>query len=164
MIQCRFEHGADANLRHAVVTVLAFKGSKLMFVKRADTFDGKSLVEGGKDCLPGGYVERDETTRQAAMREFEQETGFLFKNAVLFAINDNPERRGDTRQNVDFVFIGQVGKRVGKPDSETAEIKLFELTNLPSEAKIAFDHVDYIKLFIRHLENRFSLPIVMTQR
>lgn len=59
----------------------------------------------GKYCMPCGYLDFDETTKQAAQRELIEETGLNFpiSDFKLVNINDNPE--GDKRQNVTFRYI-----------------------------------------------------------
>ena len=71
MINCEFENGNKASLRHVVVDNLVLKDGKILLVKRT----GK-LLEGGKWGLAGGYVDRDETVKEAAKREILEETGY----------------------------------------------------------------------------------------
>ena len=50
-------------------------------------------------CMPCGYLDYNETIRQAAAREVFEETGITVvpKSLILFYVNDNPE--DDKRQN-----------------------------------------------------------------
>ena len=59
----------------------------------------------GSYCLPCGYVDFDETIKQAAARELKEETGLTFpiSDFKLIAINDIPEL--DKRQNITFRFL-----------------------------------------------------------
>jgi hypothetical protein len=56
MINCVFEDGSRASLRHIVVHALVEKEEALLLVRRAP-----HLLEGGKVGLPGGFLDRDES-------------------------------------------------------------------------------------------------------
>src|SRR4051812_43950002 len=114
MITCTFEDGNKALLRHAVVDSLIMKDDQLLMVKRS-----MKLLEGGKWGIVGGYADRDETMIEAAAREVHEETGWEVKNLKLLTIIDNPARRGEDRQNVVFVYIGEADKKTGDPDWES---------------------------------------------
>src|SRR3989344_3893599 len=143
MLTCTFENGQTASLRHVVVDNLVARGTELLLVKRAE-----GLHHAGKWCLPGGYVERDETITQAATREIMEETGYEVSNLELLRIKDNPDRRGETRQNISFVHMCVAGERIGEPDAESPEQRWFSLDELPTKEEIAFDHFDNIQLYL----------------
>ena len=138
MITCAFEDGAQANLRHAVVDTIVFNKdkTKVLLVKRAKTLH----TGAGLWAIPGGYVDRDETTEEAAEREVLEETGHELVSVEFTKFIDNPNRLGDTRQNIAFVYTGVAGKQVGQPDDESEEVRWFDLNNLPGESEFAFDH------------------------
>ncbi len=155
MITCEFEDGNKAGLRHLCVDMLVIndKGQILM-VKRSP-----KLFDGGRWGLVGGYMERDETAREAAAREALEETGWTIKNLKLLTINDMPERPRDAnRQNISLVYICEAGKKVGEPDWESTEQKWFDLDDLPPKDKIAFDFMADINLYKKYLEEKFPLP------
>ena len=154
MLKCFFENGNENSLRHAVVDTVVIDGDKILLVKRT----GKSL-EGNKWALPGGYVERDETIKEAAAREVLEETGYQVKDITLLTIRDNPDRPKEDRQNISFVFIGQVDKKVGEFDGEIDDVQWFPLSGLPNEEEVAFDHYKNIELYKEYLEKKFSLPV-----
>src|SRR5215471_14320648 len=79
MISCSFENGHKASLRHVVVDNLVLQGDRLLLVKRA-----AKLSEGGKWGLVGGFVDRDETIKQAVAREIMEETGYEVADITLF--------------------------------------------------------------------------------
>ncbi|MFA6474657.1 MAG: NUDIX domain-containing protein [Patescibacteria group bacterium] len=139
MIACTFENNNTANLRHVVVDALMIKESKILLVKRAD-----HLRAGGKWAIPGGYVERDETTLEAIMREVLEETGYTSEIAELLTVLDTPNRAGDDRQNVSFVFIVKPIEKIHEPDDEVTAVQWFDLDKLPDKADMAFDHLEII--------------------
>lgn len=108
----------------------------------------------GAYCMPCGYLDFDETTKQAAQRETQEETGLNFpiSDFKLVSINDNPN--SDKRQNVTFKFlvkseipIEDLYKLVTTKNSEKDEvtditfIKLSEINKF----KWAFNHEELIQ-------------------
>lgn len=154
MIQCTFENGNKTSLRHAVVDMLVIDQNKILLVKRAP-----HLTNPNKYALVGGFVDRDENTRGSAKREILEETGYDSKILDLFRINDNPARRGEDRQNIEFVYLVKPLKKIGKPDQESKEVKWFDLDKLPKPDEFAFDHYETIELYLKHLKNPFKLPL-----
>jgi len=145
MINCAFEGGIEANLRHAVVDAVIIQDNKILLTRRAE-----QLRNGGKWAIPGGYVERDETTMEAVMREVLEEVGYTSEVKELLTIVDKPDRRGDDRQNISFVFVVSLITKVAQPDpKEVAEIAWFDLDQLPAETDIAFDHLEIIWEWIK---------------
>lgn len=61
----------------------------------------------GKLCLPCGYLNWDETLKDAAIREVYEETGLFIKQDQLqmLQINDNVD---NNRQNVSVYFIAEI--------------------------------------------------------
>ena len=101
MINCQFENGNKANLRHVTVDAIVLSRDKtqILLAKRAE-----GTPDAGKWCLPGGYMERDETTKQTAERETLEETGYEITDIKFLAFNDNPQRVGGESQNVNFLY------------------------------------------------------------
>lgn len=160
MITCIFEDGkkaTDISLRHVVVDVLVIKDNKVLLEKRT-----KKLLEGGKWALVGGFVERDETTQGAAIRETFEETGYRVKDLQLLTIRDNPDRPHEDRQNVSFVYICQALEKEGESDWEVDTLQWFSFASLPNEKEIAFDHYKNIQLYLEYKEKKISLPILQT--
>lgn len=155
MIECKFENGNKANLRHVTIDAIVIKNNKILLVKRAKS----KLLEGGKYALPGGHLDRDENTSQGILRELREETGCEGKIISLFRIIDKPDRKGEDRQNVDFVYLVEADRQKSKPDDESSEVKWFDLNNLPDEGNIAFDHFETIQLFLQHQKEKTKLPI-----
>ncbi|MEA3355093.1 MAG: NUDIX hydrolase [Patescibacteria group bacterium] len=154
MITCYFENQNKAALRHVVVDNLLINKNKILLVKR-----GSKYSEPNKWALPGGFVDRDETIQQAAIREIREETGYQSKVIDLFRIIDNPNRPKEDCQNISFVYICEPIKKVGDSDHEISETKWFDLDKLPKESEFAFDHYSNIRIYKIHLQNCFQLPI-----
>lgn len=143
-------------MRHVTASAIAFKLGKILLVKRHP----KSR-QGDKWCLPGGFLDLNENTKECALREFREETGYSGKIISLFLINDNPHRKNEIWQMVDFVYLIKPGKKIQNPDGEQTEVKWFLLNDLPTEKDFAFDHFDIIQLFKRHLKKPFKLPLLL---
>lgn len=147
MLSCFFEDSEEpVDLRHAVVDALIIDGRKILLVKR-----DKVLVYSGKWCLPGGFIERNETLAFAAKREAEEETGYQVKIKSLFRVIDSPKRRHEPSQNVAFEYLAVPIKKIGNHDQEVSEIRWFDFDYLPSPHDIAFDHLETIKLYINQI-------------
>lgn len=160
MITCYFEKTKKpVYLRHVVVDMLVVKGKQILLVKRAGP---KWYLEVGKWALPGGFLDRDETGAQAAVRETREETGYKAKVIKLFQVNDNPHRPGELeRQNISLIYLMKSIKKLGDFDPhEVSEVKWFALDKLPPVKNFAFDHLDTIKLYKFTLQKRFRLPFV----
>jgi len=155
VITCAFENGHHAALRHVVVDNLVLEGDRILLVKRA-----ARLIEGGKWGLVGGFVDRDETIRQAAAREIMEETGYEVTDMTLFRIINDPNRRGEDRQNIAFVHLCAAGRRTGTPDQESTEVRWFPLSALPEEREFAFDHYGNIRRYREFLAGRLALPVL----
>jgi ADP-ribose pyrophosphatase YjhB (NUDIX family) len=158
MISCRFEDGNPAQLRHATVdTLLLNPEGKLCLVKRASN----SIKESGKYALPGGYLDRNETLLQGALREVREETGYSAAIDRLFLIVDTPFRADDDRQNVGFVFIGNIIEKIGDFDGEIEAVEWWEIQDIEPEV-IAFDHWRFIELFSKYQLKRFETPAMLS--
>ncbi len=143
MIKCTFENGQAAQLRHVTVVAIVVRDNAILLVKRA-----LHLSEPGKFALPGGYLDRDETTEEAMRREVKEETGYLVSTSKFFHFVDNPNRRNDlSKQNVEFVYIAEVTGEPGEHDAESTEITWFPLDKLPPADQIAFDHLASIEQY-----------------
>jgi 8-oxo-dGTP diphosphatase len=145
MINCVFENDNKASLRHAVVDAIVIKENKILLVKRAP-----HLREGNKYCLPGGFIDRDETVEQAVLRELKEETGYDGRIIKLLGVKDDPLRKGDDRQNITFLFLIEPTEKISDPDNETTSVDWFELDKLPAVDNFAFDHYDLIEIYRKY--------------
>ena len=157
MITCAFETGHEARLRHVVADAIVLNESQdqILLVKR-----GPDGLAPGKYALPGGFLDRDEDTRQAVIREVKEETGYEAQVIELFRIVDSPRRQGEDRQNVAFVYIVSAGSKTGESDHEIASTHWFDLEKLPPKEDWAFDHLEQVKLYLKHRANPFALPLI----
>lgn len=155
MITCTFENGNQNSLRHVTANAMVLSDGKILLCKRSE-----GLSEAGKWGLLGGYMNRDETTAECAVREAKEESGWDVINLRLFRIIDNPNRPHEDRQSVEFVYIADAVNKTGEPDWESRELRWFSLEELPPADQLAFDHGDDIALYKQYLEEPFSLPLV----
>ena len=142
MITCTFEDGGTAPFRHVVVHMIVEKDGCLLLEKRAG-----SLLEGGKWALPGGFLERDETAAECAVRELKEETGWIGE------VED--------RQNVTIEFIIKPIKRVGEKDWESSKVEWIPFDKLLPFNEYAFDHGETIRQYVEYQKKKFSLPILI---
>jgi ADP-ribose pyrophosphatase YjhB (NUDIX family) len=147
MIKCEFENNNKASLRHVTADVLLIKDNKILLALRA-----KSLVEGGKWAILGGYADRDETLIECAEREVMEESGWKVENLQLLRVLDAPDRRNDDRQNITFVYVATPTQKTGEPDWESTQLKWFGLDELPPAEEMAFEHLEDIKFYLTRVE------------
>ena len=91
----------------------------------------------GEWAFPGGYIDMDETSEQAAHRELQEETGVtnvsLRRLDVFDALDRDP--RGRT---ISIVYIGFPEKiPMAKASDDASDARWFDVTALPA---LAFDH------------------------
>lgn len=86
----------------------------------------------GKWCIPCGYVEWDEDVREAARREFAEETGLVVELGTVYTVHSNFHNR--EKQTVGIWFLGEVkgGKLEAADDLDRVEY--FSLNQLPALA------------------------------
>lgn len=154
-ITCFFENKHKTSLRHVTVDALIVKDNKILLIKRAS-----HLTNANKWAFPGGFLDRDETIRECILREVKEETGFSGEIVELFSINDSPNRRGEDRQNVNFIYLVKIKSQLSQPDNETSQLAWFRLNQLPKKEDFAFDHWESIQLYFRYLKRKQSLPII----
>ncbi len=156
MINCTFENGGKGSLRHVTVGALIInEKNKVLIIKRA-----KNIINGGKYGVPGGFLDRDETTEEGVLRELFEETGLKGEVVKLFQIIDTPKRPKEDRQNVQFNYIVKVEAGKFNKNIEVLESKWVSEEDLPGEDEFAFDHRRYIERYFEYLKKSFSLPII----
>lgn len=97
----------------------------------------------GMWCLPGGFMETDETPEEAALREFHEETGMTGKiKKLLGIVTHKSERYGS------ILVAGFMAKDISgeiNPGDDASEAAFFAMNELP---EIAFDsHIYFIRIY-----------------
>jgi 8-oxo-dGTP diphosphatase len=115
--------------RPLAVDGIIIYGDRLVFIRRSNE-PYKNML-----ALPGGFVEEDETTEQAVVREVKEETGLEAEILKLVGVYSNPHR--DPRGPV--VSICYLLKAAGalKASTDASEVVLLRLNEIPG---LAFDH------------------------
>ncbi len=132
------------------VDIVVIYDKWVLLIKRAN--------EPFKDCwaLPGGFVEENETFKQAAMRELKEETGALYSKDILGTYNPliNDEVTRDPRGRVISVAYRTINMAPAtakgdplaflnkfKAGDDAKEVTLVHIDDIRSElVKLAFDH------------------------
>ena len=76
--------------------------------------------------LPAGFMENDETTGQAALRETLEEAGAAVQLGALFTLISVPRVN-----QVHLFYLARLGGMEFKPGEETLEVALFEEAAIP---------------------------------
>lgn len=155
MIKCILENGHETSFRHVTADVIVLnEKNEILLVKRA-----KNLTNGGKYTIPGGFVDRGETIKEAGIREVREETGYEAESFLLLRIADNPDRPQEDRQNIAFIYIANIKGGEKMLNDEVSEIGWFNLNRLPGQDQFAFDHYENIQLYLKYLKEKFILPV-----
>ncbi|HUD04939.1 MAG TPA: NUDIX hydrolase [Patescibacteria group bacterium] len=155
MIKCTLESGRETSFRHVTADVIVLnEKNEILLVKRA-----KNLTNGGKYVLPGGFVDRDETVREAGVREVLEETGYAVEPFLLLRVADNPDRPQEDRQNIAFIYVAKLKGGGKNLNDEVSEISWFGLDSIPDENQFGFDHYGNIQLYLKYVKDKFALPI-----
>ena len=130
------------NYPHPAVTAdcLVFartdEGMKLLLIQR------KNEPCKGKWAFPGGFMDIDETTIDAARRELKEETGLVVGELHRVGIFDAVDR--DSRERIItvayYTILDKPAEVSGLDDA--AQAKWFSLTELPD---LAFDHKEILQ-------------------
>jgi len=125
------------------VDIIVFLGTKVLLIQR------KNEPFKGLFALPGGFVEMNETLKEAAARELFEETGLKGIELTQLAAFDKPDRDPRDR-NISIVFYGFTTDEnslvLGGDDAENAQ--WISIDNLP---QLAFDHNEIIEYSRRKL-------------
>ncbi|MGF1533504.1 MAG: NUDIX domain-containing protein [Bernardetiaceae bacterium] len=107
---------------------------------------------GGYWALPGGFVDMDETTETAALRELEEETGvkdvFLEQLYTFSDVDRDP--RGRVISVAYFALIRLSAHRI-MAASDARSARWFSMDDLPP---LAFDHDKIIQMAFRRLQGK----------
>lgn len=125
----------DCKIPRLTVDGIIFKKNSVLLIKRKnDPFKDQW-------ALPGGFVEYNEKTEDAVVREIYEETGLKTSVVKLLGVYSDPSRdpRGHT-VSVIYILKNLDDKLCAGDDAILA--KFFNLDDLP---KLAFDHKKIIK-------------------
>jgi 8-oxo-dGTP diphosphatase len=93
----------------------------------------------GAWCIPCGYVEYDEDVRQAAQREFQEETGLLVEVGAVYAVHSN--FHNPASHSVGIWFRGTVLGGTLRPDDDVDQVAYIPLQDLPDNLAFPTDRL-----------------------
>ncbi len=121
----------------ASCVIAADKNDRILLVKRS------VAPREGMWCLPGGFMETDETPEEAALREFHEETGLTGKIKKLLGIVTHKSERYGSILVAGFIAENLGGKIT--PGDDASDAEFFAMDEMP---EIAFDsHLYFIRIF-----------------
>lgn len=99
-------------------------------------------------AFPGGFMEIDETTEEAALRELQEETGLTLSLNVIHQIGAYSKVDRDPRERVITVAYYTIidGTAEVKGLDDAAQAKWFSIKQLPP---LAFDHEEILEKALR---------------
>jgi 8-oxo-dGTP diphosphatase len=120
------------------VAVVLVEDGKVLLARR------RSSLFGGMWCIPCGYVEGDEDVREAARREFREETGLEVEVVEVVEVHSSFQVPG--RPVVGIWFWGRaVGGRL-RPGDDVRELRFFSLDAVPEDLAFEGDRLVLEKL------------------
>nr|MDA3895508.1 NUDIX hydrolase [Desulfobacteraceae bacterium] len=121
----------------AICLVTIDKQERLLLVRRS--VDPRK----GWWCLPGGFMELQETPEEAGLRELAEETGLSGKIDRLLGVTSNHSTAYDTVMLTGFLIRSYAGDLHAGDDADDA--RWFAYEDMP---EVAFDsHKKFIKLY-----------------
>ena len=103
-------------------------------------------------ALPGGYIDK-ESAPQAAIREFNEETGLTLLESDLTLLGVYSDYDRDPRHAISIVYCSEFGIKpiTFKYGSDAEDAGWWKFSKLP---KLAFDHDKMIYDFLKLMFNR----------
>lgn len=152
----------------AVVGFVFCLMDKQLYVLANKRGKGTPDFQGYWNC-PCGYLDYDETTKQACSRETAEETN-LYVNPdswVLFGIDDNPK---SNRQNVTFsyytfsdrLYKGQTVYAKGAEENEVEDVEWIPISKI-NEYQWAFNHRKLISEIVLKRLSNWIVPEIRSQ-
>lgn len=113
---------------------LIVEGKEILLIKR------KNPPFKGRWALPGGFVDYNERTDDAASREAKEETGLEVEPMRLVGVYSDPNRdpRGHT---VSIAYLCKAAKGQAEAGDDAEDVWWWPLDDLP---ELAFDHARII--------------------
>ncbi|HEY7495632.1 MAG TPA: NUDIX hydrolase [Candidatus Tectomicrobia bacterium] len=127
------------------VAVIVLEGERIVLGRRARG------VYRGAWCIPCGYVEYDEDVRQAAQREFYEETGLLVQVGAVYAVHSN--FHNPAMHSVGIWFRGTVLGGMLCPADDLDAAAYVSLQRLPDNLAFPTD-----RLVLAQLQRDFDRP------
>ena len=116
------------------VAVVVLDGEKILLGKRAE-----NVSYGGMWCIPCGHLEWDEEVREAAIREFKEETGLEVRITGIVAVHSN--FHNPRQHTVGIWFQGEVVGGQLKPGDDLVEVGFFPLDSPPEPLAFPTDRL-----------------------
>jgi 2-dehydropantoate 2-reductase len=105
-------------------------------------------------ALPGGRSEPNEAVEQTVIREVKEETGL--KVSIIRKIGEYHEQGTQMGQEYDYYpacfLVKDDSGKINKQESEIAEIKFFNINELPEV--LAFEHAQMINDYLNQKANK----------
>jgi ADP-ribose pyrophosphatase YjhB (NUDIX family) len=111
-----------------VAVVVVQDGRLLLGRRRSSPFEGQW-------CIPCGYIEADEDVRDAARREFREETGLEVELGRLYAVHSNFQVA--SRPVIGIWFLAKVVGGEMQAGDDLAELRFFSIDSPPPD--LAFE-------------------------
>ena len=103
----------------------------------------------GDWCVPCGYVEYDEDVREAARREFREETGLLVEVGGVYAVHSN--FHDPAAHTVGIWFLGEVLEGTLQAADDVDQVAWVALHEVPDNLAFPTD-----RLVIRQLQRQYG--------
>jgi ADP-ribose pyrophosphatase YjhB (NUDIX family) len=121
----------------AACVVLVDDHKRLLLVKR------RVAPKQGMWCLPGGFVECDETPERAAIRELQEETGLTGRINTLIGVTASPGTLYTSILLIGYLVTCFSGSAMAGDDA--SDVHFFDNDNLPD---VAFEsHQSFIRIY-----------------
>ena len=115
------------------VAVIVLQDNHIVLARRA-----RGAYKGAW-CIPCGYVEYDEDVRQAAQREFQEETGLLVEVGEVYAVHSN--FHNPASHSVGIWFRGTVLSGTLRPDDDVDQVAYMPLQHMPDNLAFPTDRL-----------------------